>query len=221
LIAKEIISQSLPAILCSDSGQKALDIMEAFRLSHLPLLRDGEYLGLISDKNVYDFELNECCVGMKNVPLISPFVYENQHIFEVAQVMFDVDVTVIPVLDLRQAYLGAITQDDLSVNLARLVSVSVPGGVIVLELGPADYVLSQIAHIVESNNAKILSMYVKSPDAGGLVEVTLKVNVVDLSAIIQSFMRYDYNIKAVYMDGAMFKNMYADRYELFMKYINT
>ncbi len=221
MIAKEIISQSLPAILCSDSGQKALDIMEAFRLSHLPLLRDGEYLGLISDKNVYDFELNECCVGMKNVPLISPFVYENQHIFEVAQVMFDVDVTVIPVLDLRQAYLGAITQDDLSVNLARLVSVSVPGGVIVLELGPADYVLSQIAHIVESNNAKILSMYVKSPDAGGLVEVTLKVNVVDLSAIIQSFMRYDYNIKAVYMDGAMFKNMYADRYELFMKYINT
>lgn len=221
MIAKEIISQSLPAILCSDSGQKALDIMEAFRLSHLPLLRDGEYLGLISDKNVYDFELNECCVGMKNVPLISPFVYENQHIFEVAQVMFDVDVTVIPVLDLRQAYLGAITQNDLSVNLARLVSVSVPGGVIVLELGPADYVLSQIAHIVESNNAKILSMYVKSPDAGGLVEVTLKVNVVDLSAIIQSFMRYDYNIKAVYMDGAMFKNMYADRYELFMKYINT
>ena len=195
--------------------------MEAFRLSHLPLLRDGEYLGFISDKNVYDFELNECCVGMKNVPLISPFVYENQHIFEVAQVMFDVDVTVIPVLDLRQAYLGAITQNDLSVNLARLVSVSVPGGVIVLELGPADYVLSQIAHIVESNNAKILSMYVKSPDAGGLVEVTLKVNVVDLSAIIQSFMRYDYNIKAVYMDGAMFKNMYADRYELFMKYINT
>jgi acetoin utilization protein AcuB len=220
MIAREIISQSLPALVCSDSGQKALDIMESFRISHLPLLRDGEYMGLISDKNVYDFQLDDCCLGIRNIPLFSPYVYENQHIFEVAQIMFDVEVTLIPVLGLQQNYIGSITLNDLSVNLARLVSVSAPGGVIILEVGSSDYVLSQIAHIVESNNAKILSLYVKSPNSGGIIEVTLKLNIVDLSPVIQSFMRYDYNIRAVYMDGAMFKDMYADRYEMLMKYIN-
>ncbi len=194
--------------------------MESFHVSHLPLLRDGEYVGLISDKEVYDFQLDECCLGIKNVPIRSPFVTDNQHLFEVAQVMFDLEVTVIPVLDAHQNYLGAITLNDISLVMARLVSVGVPGGVVVLEMGPNDYSLSQIAHLVESNNAKILSMYVKTADQGEGIEVTLKVNVSDLSAIIQAFMRYDYNIKAVFMDGTMFKNMYADRYELFMKYIN-
>jgi len=195
--------------------------MESFHVAHLPLLRDGEYIGLISDKEVYDFQLDDCCLGIKSIPVQSPFVYDNQHLFEVAQVMFDMGITVIPVLDAHQNYLGTITLNDLSLNIARLVSVGVPGGVLVLEMGPNDFSLSQIAHLVESNNAKILSMYVKTADQGEGIEVTLKMNVTDLSAIIQAFMRYDYNIKAVFMDGAMFKNMYADRYELFMKYINT
>lgn len=220
MTAQEIISKFLPALICSDNGAKALEIMESFHVSHLPLLRDGQYIGLVSDKNVYDFQLDQSCLGKSPYPLLSPFVLDNQHIFEVAQIMFDLEVTVMPVLDAHENYLGAITLHDLSVTLARLVSVNVPGGVIVLELGPSDYVLSQIAHLVESNDAKILSLYVKNLDQNRGIEVTLKLNISDLSPIIQAFVRYDYNIKAVFMDGGRFKGMYADRYELFMKYIN-
>ena len=91
---------------------------------------------------------------------------------------------------------------------------------IVLELNAIDYSLSQIAQIVESNDAKILSFYV-SPEADSKrMTVTLKINVVDLSAIIQTFVRYDYNIIAVYMDNSTIKNMYEDRIEQLMKFMN-
>ncbi len=123
-------------------------------------------------------------------------------------------------VDHEYQYNGVISITDLAQKFADLVAVKEPGGVIVLELNPIDYSLAQIAQIVEGNDAKILSLYVsKSPDSNEL-NVTLKLNRVDLSPIIQTFVRYDYNIKSVFMDDSVLKHMYDDRLELLMKYLN-
>jgi acetoin utilization protein AcuB len=220
VIAKDIISGILPPLRCSDSGKKALDIMESFRVLHLPLLKDSEYVGLISDKNVYDFELDDCCIGSKGLTLTRPYVLENQHIYEVAQMIFDLDLTVMPVLDLEHNYLGAITLVDLAHHLSKLVSVGEPGAVIVLDLLPTNYSLSQIAQIIESNDAKVLSLYVVHRNDSSEMDVTLKVNVTDVSSIVQTFARYDYTIKAVYMDDSLINDMYNDRFGQFMKYLS-
>jgi hypothetical protein len=100
------------------------------------------------------------------------------------------------------------------------VAVKEPGGVIVLEINAIDYSLSEIAQIVEGNDAKILSFFIHQEVESNQMHVTLKINVIDLSAIIQTFVRYDYNIKAVYMDESMIQNLYDDRYEQLMKYMN-
>ena len=89
-----------------------------------------------------------------------------------------------------------------------------------LELSPVNYSLSQISQIIESNDAKVLSLYTHVPKDLEVYEVTLKVNVTDISSIIETFVRYDYVIKAVYMDDSLLNHMYSERYELFMKYMN-
>jgi hypothetical protein len=129
-------------------------------------------------------------------------------------------LSAVPVLDLHHEYCGVITVFDLAQKFADLVAVSEPGGVIVLELNAIDYSLSQIAQIVESNDAKILSFYVNKEPESTQITVTLKINVIDLSAIIQTFVRYDYNIKAVYMDESIIQNLYDDRFDQLMKYMN-
>ena len=220
MIARELISQTMPLLLCNDSGQKAINIMESYRVSHLPLVREKEYLGLISDSDIYDMEMEMCRLGENLNSFSRPYVLVNQHIYEVAQKMIDTKISVMPVLDMNENYLGLITINELSENLLKLVVANEPGAVIVLELNAIDYSLSQIAQIIESNDAKVLSLYTRNPENSNELDVTVKVNVSDITAIIQTFVRYDYNIKAVYMDDSLLKDMYTERYELFMKYMN-
>jgi acetoin utilization protein AcuB len=95
-----------------------------------------------------------------------------------------------------------------------------PGGILVLDINAIDYSLSQIAQIVESNDAKILSMYITSPATTTKMEVTLKINRKDLSSIIQTFNRYNYVIKASFMDENDLYSLYENRYDSFMKYLS-
>lgn len=220
LIARDLISSNIPQLKCSDTGQKALEIMELFKVNHLPLLKDDEYVGLIAEQDIYDNRLEMCRLDEGLNIVFNPYIKASQHIFEVVQAMMRHKLSVLPVLEMDGDYLGVIVIHDLASNLIDLVSAHEPGAIIVLELSPADYSLSQIAQIVESNDAKVLSLYVNNPENSIELDVTIKVNVSDVSSIVETFVRFDYNIKAVYMDDSSLHDMYNERYDLFMKYLN-
>jgi CBS domain-containing protein len=220
LLASELISDVIPSLRLTDTGQKALNWMEIFRISHLPIVDNHRYVGLISDKTIYDLNLNEVAMADCSDNLLQPHVHQNQHIYEVVSIVSELKLSVVPVLDEDHQYTGVITVNDLAHQFADLVAVKEPGGVIVLELSPIDYSLSEIARIVEGNDAKILSFYVSKAGNANQLLVTLKVNQMDLSGIIQTFVRYDYTIRSVFMDESVLKHMYDDRFEMLMKYMN-
>lgn len=220
MIAQNLLSEVVPSLRLTDSGQKALNWMEIFRISHLPVVDGKELIGLISDKIIYDLNITDKPVGDYVEHLLSPHVHTNQHIYEVFSAISVLKLSAVPVLDLHHEYCGVITVFDLAQKFTDLVAVREPGGVIVLELNSIDYSLSQIAQIVEGNDAKILSFYVNQGEDSKMMDITLKINTVDLSAIIQTFVRYDYNIKAVYMDESIIQNLYDDRYDQLIKFMN-
>lgn len=220
MIARDLISDTFPTLNCSDNGKKALNIMESFRVSHISLVRDKEYMGMISDKDIYDFDLNKCCLGEKHLQLLRPYILVSQHIFEAIQKMEELKLTVLPVLELNMDYCGSILLNELSSKFLGLFAVLEPGAIIILELNHNDYSLTQISQIVESNGAKILSLYTTNRMSSMILDVTIKINMTDISSIIQTFVRYDYTIKAVYMDDSLITDMYNERYELFMNYMN-
>jgi len=129
-------------------------------------------------------------------------------------------LSVVPVLDSNNHYKGVITSADLIRHLAGISSMDQPGGIIVLELIERDYSLSQIAQIVESNNVKILSMYITSPSESTKLEVTLKVNTGDLVSIIRTFERYNYEVKTWVSTDDSMDRFYSERFDLLMKYLN-
>lgn len=220
MIAQDLLSEVVPPLRLTDTGQNALNLMEIFRISHLPVVDGLRLVGLISDKIIYDLNIIDKPLGDYSEYLLSPHIHTNQHIFEVFSTISVLKLSAVPVLDLHHQYCGVITVLDLAQKFADLVAVQEPGGVIVLELNSIDYSLSQIAQIVEGNDAKILSFYISPEVDSKRMSVTLKINVIDLSAIIQTFVRYDYNIKAVYMDDSIIQNLYDDRYDQLMKFMN-
>jgi hypothetical protein len=92
------------------------------------------------------------------------------------------------------------------------------GGIIVLEVNSIDYSMAQIAQIVESNNAKILSSYIMSSVDSTKLEVTLKINQVELSRIIRTFERYDYIIKESYQKSEGDEDI-QNRYDALMNFL--
>jgi len=220
MIAYNLLSEVVPPLRLTDTGQKALNWMEVFRISHLPIVDGKNLVGLVSDKVIYDLNIIEKPLGEYASHMVSPHVIENQHIFEVFSILSMLKLSAVPVLNLYHEYIGLITVYDLVQKFSDLVAVKEPGGIIVLEINAIDYSLSQIAQIVEGNDAKILSFYIHQQPDSNMMNVTLKTNVVDLSSIIQTFVRYDYNIKAAYMDESNVKTLYDDRFDQLMKFMN-
>ena len=91
--------------------------------------------------------------------------------------------------------------------------------IIILEVNNVDYSLSQISQIVEGNDAKILSAYVANVPNSTKVEVTLKTNKEDLTRILQTFIRYNYIVKATFHQSSFEEDM-RSRYDEFINYIN-
>jgi acetoin utilization protein AcuB len=219
MLAKELIKDLIPPLKTSDTGLKALSWMEEFKVKHLPIVNKEDFLGLISEEDILSLNAPEEPIGNHTLSLIRPYVSEDQHIYEVIKLITKLNLSLVPVLSNREQYLGVIIIPDLMEAIAILTAVNNPGGIIVLELNVNDYSLAEIAQIVESDDAKILSSYVSPHPNSTKMEVTLKVNKVDLTRLLASFYRYEYNVKASYHESEFNGDM-QDRFDSFMNYLN-
>ena len=192
--------------------------MAEFRVSHLPIVNNLEFLGLISDEDLIEASDYNLQIGELSLSLRNAFVDENQHIYDIIRLFYEQKLSIVPVLDSMKNYLGMVSVNTMMEYMATLMSVKEPGGIIILEINNRSNSLAHIAQIVESNNAQILSSYIQSfPDSTRL-EITLKLNRTDISAIIASFLRYDYQIKATFND--IKNDSGQDRYDQLMNYLN-
>ena len=219
MLAKELISNAIMPLKTSDSGLIALNWMEEFRVSHLPIVNDNDFLGLVSESDIFEMNSFEEPLGNHILSLHKPYVLENQHVYDVIRQVYEQKLTLIPVVSEKHKYLGSITIQCLVDYFARLAAVDSPGGIIVLEMGVRDYSLSEIARIVESNDASVLSMYIKTMPDSTRMEVTLKINRMDIGPVIQTFIRYDYLIKASFYEEELNESL-KERYDSLMKYLD-
>ena len=213
------ISNLIPPLKTSDTVQKALARMNEFKLYHLPLVHQHQFLGLISEKELKEVENTQLSLSNLALSIINPFVYSNAHIYDVLSLFENLKLSVVPVLDEHKKYLGLITVYNLIPALAEVHAAKEKGGIVVLNVGNRNNSLVQIAQIVESDNAQIISSYVSSFPNSTLLEITLKINKTELSGIIAAFERYNYEIKAVY--NVEDHNNYEDRFNSLMNYLNV
>ncbi len=219
MLAKQLISESVMSLKTSDTGADALIFMDEYRVSHLPIVNNQDFLGLISDSDVYNRNSFDEPVGDHQLSLSQAYVLENQHIYDVIRTFSSLKLTILPVLDEKKKYLGCITLGKLVQALAETYSIDNPGGIIELEINDKDYVLTEIARIVESNDAKVLSLYITSYPDSTKMDVTLKVNRIEIAPILQTFSRFNYIIKASFSENTYFESL-KERFDSLMNYLN-
>jgi CBS domain-containing protein len=217
--ANTLISSSIKSIHPVEDGNKALQMMDQFRINHLAIVKNNYFLGVVSDKEIMNWDSEDDSIEEHLNNLASPHVKYNQHLFDIIEVLERNNLSVVPVLNEKNHYLGVITSRKLMYTIAKSATIQSVGGVIVLEMKNNDYSLTEIASIVESNNTKILSSYIISRPSSTSIEVTIKLNKQDITSIIKDFERRDYKVHASYKEEEA-DGDFLERYESLMRFLN-
>lgn len=217
--AIHLISDTLPPLRTSDTGEMALQLMADYQVKQLPIVNNEQFLGLIAEDDILEQGLLDAPIGSIQLSYYKPYVNEHDHLYQVLRTAANLQLTLIPVIDNDNNYKGIITLQALLQEIAQLSAITEPGGILELEVNIRDYSLTEISRIVESNDATILSLYTSTHNDSTKREVILKLNKEDLRAIIAAFDRFGYTILHYYQKSD-FEEDLKDRYDSLIHYLN-
>lgn len=219
MIAKELISNSILPLLPDNTAEQALSMMSVYHVKHLPVVKDDILLGILSEEQAASCDLE---TKIRDIKISSTYIYVSafDHVFEILSRLAENNITVVPVVDDNEKFLGLISQEDLLKFYANSFSFTEPGSIVVLETSKRGYVLSEVARVVELENASIISSFITSSNESEVTLLTLKINQQEISNIIAALERYGYKIKATFTEEE-YEDDLKDRYDQLMNYLNV
>jgi len=202
--AVNLISHSIPFLRLHDTVSRALQLMADFHITHLPVVEEDKYLGLVEENELLDIADDSRQLGALELPSNKAAILEDEHFLSVLRLWKKLRLSVIPVVkpDLEE-YTGA----------------EEAGGVIILYMEPRNFSLSEIGRLVESNDATVIHVVTQKDHASGQLIVSVKVNRNDIQDILATFQRYEYNIEAYFGDNLSEDDLRSN-YDHLMNYLN-
>lgn len=221
MFIKEIVSKNDFAVKPDSTVATALDKMNMYGMHSIPYTQKDELIGLLSFQDLEEIENKEQNLASQYSSLRPQLLYTigNQHIYDALQIFSSFDIDALPVINPDKSYLGYIEISDMIKAVNSLLGNSEQGAIIVLEIGIHDQSFSHIAHLIELENAKMLSMSVRNLPDSTRVEVTIKVAKQHISSVVASLWRHDYFVKATFNDGSD-RSEIQDRYDMLMNYLD-
>lgn len=217
MIFSEFINKKPSPLDINYTVENSLDVVTDSNFTHFPVLEENIFIGnvAIEDLETYKLENNLKEYKYNFEPF---FVKEDTTWMDVLENFSQNKSNITPVLSANNQYLGFYSLEDVVNIFTETPFVREQGAVIIVKKSINDYSIAQISQIVESNNAKILGIFVSNSTANE-VEVTIKITISSLNPIIQSFRRYNYEIISEHQDDNYLQNL-KERSDYLEKYLN-
>lgn len=217
MLITDLITKEFAPVTTQATVADALKLTDGYRLSHIPLFEGLTFLGNISEAH-----LNECSLDEK-LEVSKPFVdyfflTEESNIFDSVKEFYTRDCSMIPILTKDEKYVGYIMIDDVIALLAKLPLLSEPSAMLTVSIPTKKYSMSEVTKIVESNNGRIFGAFI-SGFTGEMTDVTIKFNAESLSSVVETFDRFEYQIKHQFFNDDR-QDLVHDRYNQLMKFLD-
>lgn len=191
------------------------DIFSQFAFSHLPIMRDDVYLGCLSENDARCFNRNTALDEVVYAFDVF-FVRATDHWLDVLESFARHDTNLMPVLSEENKYLGYYELKDIMHFFNESPFLSESGAVVVVEKGIEDFSFSEIAQIVETNDAKLFGCFI-SGYRDRFAQITLKITSSSVNEVLQTFRRYSYNVVTTtpddtYLDALKERSDYLSKY---------
>jgi acetoin utilization protein AcuB len=216
MLTRELISNSIPYLHTDDKVYHALQLMNDYHIAHLPVVENDSYLGIISEEQLLQSN-DENTIDQLQVTDGRTSVQANDHFLKAIHTAVLHKLSIVPVVEEKQL-LGIVTYNDLLRNASEFMSLSNPGALIVLEMESKNYSFTEINRIVESNDAQITQLNTYTDAESGVMQVTIRLNKLEVSDIISTFQRYEYNVK-YYFGEELYENELRTNYDNLMNYL--
>lgn len=219
MIAKELINYMIPPLKPTDEVAKAISWMEELRVSELPVVDQGKFLGILNEDLILENNSDEDLVQNLVLTGNNSCVKEQSHYYEILKLSYDESVSLVAVIDSDDNYQGVVSIRDVVEAFAQTSSVASPGAIFVLSMSANDYSLAEISRLIESNDAKILSSHTAiDTDEPSLLRLTLKINNEEASRVLATLERFGYKVDTLF-SNQMTEDNDKDRYDILMKYL--
>jgi acetoin utilization protein AcuB len=213
-----LLNRNIPQLQLQDKVVKALNLMEDFDVNHLCVVHKDKYIGIVSKEDLLN-EDEQSNVEILQDEFLTPLVFENDHFSKAVLLITQHKLSLIPVLNTEKDFIGVLLATDLLYHLSNFIGANENGGIIVLEMERRNYSFSEISRLVETNDALITQLNAVEYEDTGLMEVTLKLNKKEISDIIATLQRYEYNVIAYYGEET-YANELQENYNHLLHYIN-
>ncbi|MBS1764591.1 MAG: CBS domain-containing protein [Bacteroidetes bacterium] len=220
MITKDYIKDFIPPLKVTDTVVRALQWMQSFNLNHLPVVDGVKFVGIITESELIKCADKSLTIAKLNPSYLREFILDSQYIYDALEFVTLKGLDIVPVINKDGQYRGLLTLTDIIDCFAQTSSVKTPGGIIILKVAVKNYSLQDIARIVESNGAMILSTSLNQTDDPLHYELTIKVDKLDLTRVLAGLYRFDYEVIASYQSSELSSEL-EDRYKAFMTYMNV
>lgn len=211
------ITTDYKAIDSQETITAVKDFFTELGYSHFPVTENGIYIGSVSSDDVETFDDDKKLLDYKYT--LEVFFTKTDSIWlEVLEVFAKNHTDLVPVLDQNNTYVGYYMIEDIMSFFHQTPFLKEQGRIIKVKKGISDYSMGQIAQIVESNNGKLLGLFISESDNEN-VEVTIKITLGAINEIIQTFRRYNYEITSEHNEDDYINNL-KERSDYLDKYLN-
>ncbi len=221
MIAKDMLDNIVQPVRLQDNCLQVLGWMEEYKVMQLPVADEARFYGMLTESKIYGLEDPDVSVKDIAEDLSVAALQEDDYISDVLEHFVTNKVMLAPVISKQKEYLGCISGYSLLQAMGTLEGVGLPGAVIVLEINQGDYLLSQIAHIAEDNDIKLLALHTLQHKDSMLIDVVLKTNTLEINSFLKTLERYDYHIKMTLAEQDPETEKLEENYQYIMTYLNV
>lgn len=218
MLTRELSSQTLPVLRLQDKVFQALEMMNDNRVTHLPVADGDKYVGTLSEEDLLQAENDHSTLDTLEQSFFNVSVKEEEHFLKAIQVAAENGLSVVPVVSEENDLVGAVAYNDLLKFSSEFMSLSEPGGLLVLEMESNQYSFNDISKLVEANDAQITQLNTSNDAETGLMQVTIRINKPEISDIVAAFQRHEYNVK-YFFGEELYTNELRSNYDNLMNYL--
>jgi len=216
-IQKHIIT-SLPVFTVDDSFEKLLEFFKESTYSHVAITEQGRFLGVFSENDVEEInpkaKIDDYRYNLENF-----FAKRDTNWLDVLEAFARNEANLLPVTGDEEEVIGYYDLTDIVAVFIDTPFFTDPGNILVVATGINDYSFSEIAQIVESNNAKLIGAFITEVQ-NDVVQITIKLSTVNFNEVVQTFRRYNYHILFGSSDDQFLEGL-KERSNYLEKYLNV
>ena len=219
MLANQLITNNYPTVEPKDRVSLALRLMEEFDILHIAIVDEHKYIGLLSKDDLLDANENAKLLVLQK-DFFTGSVKADDHFLSALKQVSQNNLSMVAVVTSEKEWIGAITCAELLKASSVFTGAEEPGAVIVLEMERKSYSFGEISKLVETNDAYITQFNTIAETETGLLLVTIKINKLEISDIISTFQRYDYNIR-YFFGEEHYENELRYNYDNLMTYLKV